>query len=93
MKEKTMKGFTRKHPLVDVVWEDHAADKEDSWTVKTEAHELKPELVHSVGHLVTENRQMIEIMRDVGYAPDDADSGGPIRIIKKCIIHYKILAK
>lgn len=91
MKEKTIKGLKRKYPIAEVIWEDHHGDKQEEWTVKTAKESLKPELVHSVGHVVSENAQMIEFMRDVGYAPDDPDSGAPLRIIKKCIVHFKVL--
>ena len=92
MKQKEIKGIQRKYPIAEVIWEDHHGDKIEEWTVKTEKESLKPELVHSVGFLVTENTKMIELMRDVGYAPDDTDTGAPVRIIKKCIIHFNILA-
>ena len=77
----------RKYPRIEVLWEDHHADDEDSWTEPTKPDELEPELILTSGYLVSENKDIIEVARDIGYSASDTDIGAPLRILKKCIRH------
>ena len=79
----------RKFPRIEVLWADHHSDHEDNWTSPSLPTQMKPALILTSGYLVSENSEMVEVARDIGYTEEDKDISAPMRIIKKCILHRK----
>ena len=84
------------YQIVEVHWEDHHDEIDEEgrhgWAKPTPIEELKPLIIKTVGYLVGQNDEMVEIAR--GYI-SEADAHDPIdcpmRVIRKNIVLMRTL--
>lgn len=70
-----------------IAWEDHHSKADESeWAKPTAPEDLKPLVIRSVGFIVSENDQMIELARDAYLDDSNLIVSGHMRILKKCIV-------
>jgi len=75
---------TMKPKKIEVDWHDHH-ERHGQGAALTKT-ELKPMVWRTRGYLVSENDELIEVVRDISLDPDVTDHGASMRIIKKNII-------
>ena len=71
-----------KHPLLHVIWEDHAS--QDAWT-EFEGADMTPCLVHTIGIKIKEDKRMLVLASNVRHNTEKCF--GLTFIIKSCIRH------
>jgi hypothetical protein len=71
-----------KHPLLHVIWEDHASS--DPWTAFADV-DMTPAIVHSVGWKITENKNLLVLASNVRHNSEKCFA--LMYIIKSCIRH------
>jgi hypothetical protein len=71
-----------KHPLLHVIWEDHAST--DAWT-NFESVDLTPCLVHTIGVKIKETPMMLVIASNIRHNTEKCF--GITYIVKSCIRH------
>lgn len=69
---------------IEITWEDH--HERDGQGAPLAPGELVPMLWRSVGFLVAENENMLELVRDISADAGISDVGASLRILKKNII-------
>lgn len=75
-----------------IVWEDHVEPNKATWDDASAPEDMAPLLVHTVGFVLTETNEMLEIARDWVDDKDHPSSGAFLWILKKCVVSRKPLA-
>jgi hypothetical protein len=71
---------TIKHPLLHVIWEDHAS--QDAWT-DFDSIDMTPALVHTIGVKIAENPRLLVLAANIRHNTEKCF--GLTFIIKSCI--------